>query len=89
MRYRRKTTRHCDRLISAQEIACFAYCPEQWRLQYGIGVAPANRAALDAGTQHHKEKAAAERMVGGFIAVGRILVVAAVFVLLWIWLAWR
>ena len=22
-------------LVTAQEIACFAYCPEQWRLQYG------------------------------------------------------
>ena len=33
---RRKPKQPTD-LISAQEIACFAYCPEQWRLQYGLG----------------------------------------------------
>jgi hypothetical protein len=37
-------------LITANEIACWVYCPEQWRLQYGLGLEPANRAAIDAGT---------------------------------------
>ena len=40
-------------LVSAAEIAGFAYCPEQWRLEYGLELLPANRAALDAGTRHH------------------------------------
>ena len=27
--------------ITASEIACFAYCPEQWRLEYGLKLLPA------------------------------------------------
>jgi hypothetical protein len=57
-------------LITAAEIACFVYCPEQWRLQYGLGLDPANRAALDAGDRHHSRKAFAERIAGGSIGVG-------------------
>ena len=33
-------------MISAQEIARWAYCPEQWRLQYGLGLESENRAAM-------------------------------------------
>ena len=33
-------------LVGAAEIACFAYCPEQWRLEYGLGLKPGNQAAL-------------------------------------------
>jgi len=40
-------------LVTAWEIACFVYYPEQFRLQYGLGQDPARRAALDAGTRHH------------------------------------
>jgi putative heme iron utilization protein len=39
-------------LISAQEIACFVYFPEQWRLQSGLGLGPANRESLAAGDRH-------------------------------------
>ena len=55
-------------LISAAEIACFTYCPEQWRLQYGMELEPENRAALEAGTREHGRKAVAVVMklpVGG------------------------
>ena len=45
-------------LITAAEISCFAYCAEQWRLEYGLGLLPANRAAMDAGTQHHDRNSA-------------------------------
>jgi hypothetical protein len=68
-------------LISAQEIACWAYCPEQWRLQYGLGLEPENGAALDAGNRHHARKAVAERVAGGAITTGRVLAVVAVLVL--------
>ena len=51
-------------LISAQEIACYAYCREQWRLEYGLELPPANKADLDAGTRHHARKAIAERIAG-------------------------
>jgi hypothetical protein len=38
---RRKTRRQRPAdLISAQEVASFAYCPESWRLQYGLGLEP-------------------------------------------------
>ena len=72
-------------LITAQEVACFAYCPEQWRLQYGLGLPAANRAALDAGNQHHARKALAERLAGLCLALGRfLLVVAFLAFLLWL-----
>ena len=76
-------------LITAQEIACWAYCPEQWRLQYGLGLPPANLATMDAGTHHHDRQAAAELAAGGSITLGRFLAVLAAVVLLlllWRWL---
>jgi hypothetical protein len=60
-------------LVTAQEIACFAYSPVQWRLQYGLGLEPENRAAIEAGNRHHARKAVVERAVGGSLAVGRLL----------------
>jgi hypothetical protein len=76
-------------LVTASEIGCLAYCPEQWRLEYGMGLPPANRAALDAGTRHHERKAVAERVAGGSIGLGRMLVVLALVLLLLLWLVWR
>lgn len=69
-------------MIAAQEVACFAYCPEQWRLQYGLGLSPENRAVLAAGTRHHARNTATERVAGCFIALGRIAVLAAAIFLL-------
>jgi hypothetical protein len=69
-------------LISAKEIACFAYCPEQWRLEYGLGLKPENRAAIAAGNRHHAAKASAERVAGGSLALGRLLIVVALLGLL-------
>jgi hypothetical protein len=72
-------------LIAAHEIACFAYCPEQWRLQHGLGKPAGNQAALDAGTRHHAGKAMAERIAGWSLAAGRLLLVAALaLLLLWV-----
>ncbi len=79
---RRNKTDGQEGLISAQEIACFAYCPEQWRLEYGLGLPPENRAALDAGNRHHSRKAVAERIASGLVMLGRALVVVAFLVLL-------
>jgi hypothetical protein len=44
-------------LITAVELASFAYCPEQWRQEYGLGLAPANQTARQAGRRHHRRKA--------------------------------
>ena len=50
--------RHTDKpgMVTAQEIACWAYCPEEWRLQYGLGLEPENQASLKAGNRHHAWK---------------------------------
>jgi hypothetical protein len=76
-------------MVTASEIASFVYCPEQWRLQYGMGHLPENQKGLDAGERHHAWKAIAERVAGGSIGLGRLLVVIALAGLLLIWLAWR
>jgi hypothetical protein len=76
-------------LISAAEIASFVYCPEQWRLESGLGLEPGNRAAIDAGNRHHARKAVAERVAGGSLAVGRVLVVLAVLGLFLLWVLTR
>ena len=69
-------------LVTASEIACYAYCPEQWRLQYGLGLPAQNRASLDAGTRHHTRKAATERVAGTSLALGRLLTLLALLGLL-------
>jgi hypothetical protein len=85
MRFYRKRGRAAD-MVTASEIAAFVYCPESWRLQYGLGLKAGNRAALDAGTRHHERKAVAERIAGGWITLGRFLaVLAAVVLLLLLW----
>jgi hypothetical protein len=69
-------------LITANEIACFAYCPEQWRLEYGLELLPANKVGLDAGNRHHARKAIAERIAGLLVVFGRAVMVVAFLVLL-------
>jgi len=85
MRWFRRQGKRSDDLITASELSCFAYCPEQWRLQYGLGLPVENQAALDAGTRHHGRKAVAERIAGSAIILGRLIVVASlVLLLLWV-----
>lgn len=68
--------------MTATEIAAFVYCREQWRLQYGLGMKPGDREALDAGTRNHERKAVAERVAGGSISLGwRVVGVALVLLL--------
>src|SRR3982751_4382351 len=81
--------RRPDDLVTASELASYAYCPEQWRLQYGMGLEPENRAALAAGTRHHDGKAAAERVAGSAVALGRLLAAAALLALLLLWMLSR
>jgi hypothetical protein len=76
-------------LITAEEIACFVYCSEQWRLQYGLGLAPCNQDVLKAGVRHHARKAVAERLAAGSMMLGRILVIGALLVLALWWLLSR
>jgi hypothetical protein len=87
MQRQRKSRESGSQMITASEIACFAYCPEQWRLEYGLKLAPSNRTALAGGKRHHWWKAIAERIAGGFISIGWALIVAVLVLLLW--LMWR
>ena len=81
--YRRRGGRAED-LVTASEVTCYAYCPEQWRLEYGLGLPAKNQAALDAGTRHHARKAPVERLAGWAIRLGQVIVVAALLLLvLW------
>jgi hypothetical protein len=73
--------------VTASEIGDYVYCPEAWRLAQ-LGHESANHSVQRAGTSHHARKAAAERIAGGLIAVGRILIVAALLALLLAYL-WR
>jgi hypothetical protein len=78
------TGRDKPELVTATEVAGFVYCAEQWRLEHGLGLEPENRAARDAGNRHHARKAVAERVAGGAIGLGRVLVVlAALGLFLW------
>jgi hypothetical protein len=67
---------------------CF-FCPEQWRLQFGLGLEPENQDALAAGNRHHARKALAERVAGVAISLGKTLLLAAVLLMGVLWLLWR
>jgi hypothetical protein len=67
---------------TASEIAAWVYCPEQWRLEYGQQLEPENQKALAAGGRHHASNAIAERLAGGSLGIGRVLVAAALVGLL-------
>jgi hypothetical protein len=89
---RRQNNRRCARPndpITASEIASYAFCPEAWRLEYGLGLPAENQAVRDAGTRHHTRKAAVERVAGGALGLGRVLLVLAVMALLLLWVLSR
>ena len=61
-------------MVSAAEIAAFVYCPEQWRLEYGLGLEPGNRAELDAGDRHmpgRRSRSGSQAVPSARAAVGR------------------
>ena len=55
-----------DDVVSASEIASWAWCPEAWRLQ-ALGAEPRNRAALKRGGRIHWLTALFER--GSAVAI--------------------
>jgi hypothetical protein len=70
--------------VTASEIAEFVFCPEAWRLAQ-TGAPSANQPIREAGTAYHSGQAAAERVAGGAIAIGRILVAVALLALAVLW----
>jgi hypothetical protein len=63
-------------IVTASEIASWAWCPESWRLD-ALGAEPGNRDALHHGTRHHRATARAERWAMVLIRLGAWLVIAA------------
>ena len=47
---RRRLPPSSSGVVSATEVASYVYCPEQWRLQHGLGHASTNTALLARGT---------------------------------------
>jgi hypothetical protein len=70
--------------VTASEIANWVYCPEAWRLD-ALGLPSANQKDRTAGTRHHAHKATAERVAGGSIALGRVLILVALLALALLW----
>jgi hypothetical protein len=71
--------RHDPDLVSASEIASWAWCPESWRLE-SLGAEPENRAALDRGEAFHARTATFEERSRSVVALGWWLVAAALLV---------
>ncbi len=68
-------------IITASEIAAWAWCPESWRLD-SLGHAPENRDALARGERRHALTAHFERWSALAIKLGLWLLVLAVLVTL-------
>jgi hypothetical protein len=66
--------------VTASELADFVYCPESWRLAT-LGHQSANQSIQVAGTKHHRWQAIVERIAGGLVAVGRLMIALALLAL--------
>ena len=73
---------HRSGIVSASEVASFVYCPEQWRLQHGLGNDSENVAAIDRGEAFHVETARLEVGTRKASRLGLLLVVLAAILLL-------
>ena len=50
-----------DEMVSASEIASYAFCPEAWRLGPGLGLRPNNERELARGEKSHAKIAVVEQ----------------------------
>lgn len=73
--------RHDSDVVSASEIAEWAWCPEAWRLK-SLGHESINRAALEKGERDHEKKASFEVVSHSAISFGWSLLIAAVLLAL-------
>ncbi len=80
---------HSLDVVTAHEIGTFAFCPEQWRLEYGLGLEPENRPALRSGHAHHARKRTAERAAGHLLRIGQTVILVALIALLVLWILGR
>ena len=75
-------------IISANEVASWAFCPEAWRLEHGFKLPSGNARERVAGERHHVATARVERTAGSSITLGRVLLALAALLaafLLWRW----
>ncbi len=70
-----------DDVVSASEIASWAWCPESWRLE-SLGAEPSNRVELARGETHHVRQAAFEERSRSALSLGWCLLAFAVLVAL-------
>jgi hypothetical protein len=71
---------HSD-VVSASEIASWIYCPEQWRLHYGLSHESENVASLDRGERFHESTAALERSSRRILRLAGTLIIVAALLL--------
>lgn len=68
-------------VVTASEIASWAWCPESWRLQ-SLGAVPSNRAEMARGEKRHSLLAFIERWSRSAITLGWYLLAFGVLVAL-------
>ena len=74
--------------VTAGEIGDFAFCGEAWRLAQ-TGARSVNQPERAAGTRRHEQMADDERTAGSSIAIGRLLIAAALLALALLWVLGR
>jgi hypothetical protein len=72
--YREGMNPKANDVVSASEIASWAWCPEAWRLE-ALGKEPQNEVERDRGTMFHARTAAAETWSRRVARLGRWLLV--------------
>ena len=70
--------------VSASEVAGFAYCSEQWRLEYGLKLEASNQSARRAGRRHHARKAGLEHVAGSALLLAKLLGIVLVLGVLYL-----
>lgn len=69
-------------VVSASEIAAWAWCPESWRLQ-ALGKKPGSQAELDRGERFHLTTTAFETWTRRATLLARWLLIAALALAVW------
>lgn len=76
-------------MISATEIASWAFCPEAWRLEHGLKFKPGNARSRAAGERHHVAKARVEQVAERSIGLGSVLLALAALLAAYLVFRWR
>jgi hypothetical protein len=61
-------------LVSASEIASYAFCPEAWRLGSTLCLRPNNERELSRDEHFHEKTAVLERVTQGALRLGLVLI---------------